>query len=48
MPKKHNLDTLPAPNRNDVIIKEKELGLVAAISFGGWQQKREQKNLLRN
>ena len=36
MPKKHNLDTLPAPTRDDVIIKEKELGLVAAISFGGW------------
>ena len=36
MPKKYNLDTLPAPARNDVIIKEKELGLVAVISFGGW------------
>ena len=36
MPKKHNLDTLPAPDRDDVTIKEKELSLVAVISFGGW------------
>ena len=43
MPKKHNLDTLPAPARDDVIIKEKELGLVAAISLADGQQKKSKK-----
>ena len=47
MPKKHNLDTLPAPARNDVIIKEKELGLVAAISFGGWATEERAKNFIK-
>ena len=36
MPKKYNPSTLPSPSRDDVTIKEKELGLVATISFGGW------------
>tara|TARA_X000001036_G_scaffold407826_1_gene417559 strand:- start:1351 stop:1926 length:576 start_codon:yes stop_codon:yes gene_type:complete len=36
MPKKHNLNTLPLSKRKDVTIKEKELGVVAVISFGGW------------
>ena len=36
MPRKHSLKTLPVSLREDVVIKEKELGLVAAISFGGW------------
>jgi len=36
MPKKHNLSTLPLSIRKDVKIKQRELGIVAAISFGGW------------
>ena len=36
MPKKHNLSTLPLSKRKDVTIKEKELGIVAVIAFGGW------------
>ena len=47
MPKEHNLDTLPAPNRKDVTIKEKELGLVAAISFGGWATEERTKNYIK-
>ena len=47
MPKEHNLDTLPAPNRIDVTIKEKELGLVAAISFGGWATEERTKNYIK-
>ena len=47
MPKKHNLDTLPAPTRDDVIIKEKELGLVAAISFGGWATEQRAKKFIK-
>ena len=46
MPKKYNLDTLPAPARNDVIIKEKELGLVAATSFGGWATEEKVKKFI--
>ena len=47
MPKKHNLDTLPAPTRDDVIIKEKELGLVAALSFGGWATEERAKKYIK-
>ena len=47
MPKKHNLETLPAPTREDVTIKEKELGLVAAISFGGWATEKRAKNYIK-
>ena len=47
MPKKHNLDTLPDPTRDDVIIKEKELGLVAAISFGGWATEERAKKYIK-
>ena len=47
MPKKHNLDTLPAPDRDDVIIKEKELGLVAAVSFGGWATEEKVKKYIK-
>ena len=47
MPKKHNLSTLPSPNRDDVIIKEKELGLVAAISFGGWATEQRAEKFIK-
>jgi len=47
MPKKHNLDTLPAPTSEDVTIKEKELGLVAAISFGGWATEERAKKYIK-
>ena len=36
MPKKHNLNSLPLSNKNNVSIKVKEVGLVAVIGFGGW------------
>ena len=47
MPKKHSLDTLPVPTKEDVIIKEKELGLVAAISFGGWATEKIAKKYIK-
>ena len=47
MPKKYNLDTLPAPTRKDVIIQEKEFGLVAAISFGGWATEERAKKYIK-
>lgn len=36
MPKKYELDELPKPNLENVLLKEIILGKVASISFGGW------------
>ena len=36
MPSKHSLEDLPLPNYNNVILKTKELGKTAVVSFGGW------------
>ena len=36
MPRSHNLKTLPNPDNSDVQIIERNLGMVAVISFGGW------------
>ena len=36
MPKKHQLNNLPIPNLDSVLLEERKLSKVAAISFGGW------------
>ena len=36
MPRSHDLETLPNPDNSDVQIIERNLGMVAVISFGGW------------
>ncbi|MDG2265653.1 MAG: heme-binding protein [Candidatus Marinimicrobia bacterium] len=36
MPKKNSLSNLPEPNYDNIIIKEKNLGKMAVLRFGGW------------
>ena len=36
MPKEHPLSNLPKPNYENVEIKEKQLGKMAILRFGGW------------
>ena len=36
MPSKHSLSNLPDPNYDNVIVKEKSLGKIAILRFGGW------------
>ena len=44
MPSKHNLDTLPNPNLQNVNVHKESLGVVAVIKFGGWAtEKRSNK-----
>ena len=40
MPSKYSMDDLPKPNNSQVLLKNKELGLTAAIRFSGvWSQR---------
>lgn len=50
MPSKYTLESLPAPNRQDIEFYEKPEVVMAAISFGGWASDAkiaEMTNMLR-
>ena len=36
MPSKYSLESLPNPNLKNVEIEKEELGIIAAMRFGGW------------
>ena len=36
MPSKYSLETLPNPNLQNIEIEKEELGIIAAMRFGGW------------
>lgn len=36
MPRKYEIETLPKPSLESVVLENKALGKVASISFGGW------------
>ncbi len=41
MPSQYTLETLPRPNRSDIVIYEKPAVIMAGISFGGWASDRK-------
>ena len=41
MPSQYTLETLPRPNRSDIVIYEKPSVIMAGISFGGWASDRK-------
>ena len=47
MPKKHKFQSLPKPSRNDVDLREKEIGMVAVLSFGGWATEERSKKYIK-
>ena len=36
MPSKYSLESLPNPNLKNVEVEKEELGIIAAMRFGGW------------
>lgn len=44
MPSKYTLETLPAPNRNDIELYEKPGVIMAGLTFGGWANDRRIAN----
>lgn len=44
MPSKYTLETLPAPNRSDIVIYEKPGVIMAGLTFGGWANDRRISN----
>ena len=46
MPSKHNLDTLPNPDLQNVNVHKEILGVVAAFKFGGWATEKRSKKFI--
>ena len=46
MPSKHNLDTLPNPNLQNVNVHKESLGVVAVFKFGGWATEKRSKKFI--
>ena len=47
MPSKYSLESLPNPNLQNVEIEKEELGIIAAMRFGGWATEKRSNRYIK-
>ena len=47
MPSKYSLESLPNPNLQNVEIEKEELGIIAAMQFGGWATEKRSNRYIK-